>query len=110
MSYQDFCRCTPYEFASIIAAWRDLEKQRDVADLERMRWMGYIVSLPYVDKKERKGFKPQDLLLFSWEKDSGNRTEEKPMSDEEKKARFVRALEARGLRLASDNTPGASGT
>lgn len=92
MSMDDFCRCTPSEFYEAYGAWAEWEQNREKELWERARTVCLCSLQPYSEKQLR----PQDVMIFSWEKeeDSGEAEE---ISHEEMMKRYHEAMRQRGM-------------
>lgn len=92
MSMDDFCRCTPSEFAQVWSAWNGMER----GAWERMR-MECIASLqPY----SRKTLRPADVMPLPWDvdKEDEKRNEDEELTREELLSRMEEVKKRYGLR------------
>jgi len=80
-SLSDFQASAP---ADVLRAlhWRQyFEEQREKAEWERTRWLGYLLLQPYDSKRKLK--QPSDIVKFGWEVE-----ERKPETDDEREERL----------------------
>jgi hypothetical protein len=66
LSLDDTYRLTPSEFNSICAAWGQHNEQMQRMSWEQARFIGHCAILPH----SKKGLRPQDIVLFDWEKNT----------------------------------------
>lgn len=67
MNVDDFYDMLPREFWNKVEGFYDLENMRQRSDWERTRWSTCLLLNIQIQKGKR--IKPQDLILFDWEKD-----------------------------------------
>ena len=65
MSYDDFCRCTPYEFKAIYDAWSVRQESVMEGDWERMRMLATLMLQPYAGKGKR--ITARKVLQLPWD-------------------------------------------
>jgi len=75
MSRDDFCRCTPSEFSTIVSRWRELREADSREAWERGRFMASVMLQPW----SKKSLKPRDICTFPWEKEEEAGTSSKEM-------------------------------
>ena len=59
----------PYELDIILGSLYKSDKN----EWERTRWLGYVLSLPNIDRKKCPKFGPKDLIEFAWEEDTSSK-------------------------------------
>ena len=97
MSYDDFCRCTPSEYAAVWHAWQEADERREQGEWERLRMSCLCMLQPYSKKRLRA----EDVMRFPWETGSRGSTGDKgdaTLSAEEMEARRQAAMERYGLK------------
>ena len=97
MSYDDFCRCTPSEYAAVWHAWQGSDERREQGEWERLRMSCLCMLQPYSKKRLRA----EDVMRFPWESGSRGSTGDKgdaTLSAEEMEARRQAAMERYGLK------------
>ena len=70
MNVDDFYDMLPREFWNKVEGFYELENMRQRSDWERTRWSTCLLLNIQIQKGKR--IKPQDLILFDWEKDEKN--------------------------------------
>lgn len=93
MSIDDFERCTPTEFNAIHTAWHRAEQLRLQNQWERTRQLCTCMLQPYASQR----ITPEDVMVFPWDASAIAAEAERKMSDDERKARYERALANYGL-------------
>lgn len=63
MSYDDFARCTPSEYAAVWRAWHEAAERREQSEWERLRMSCLCMLQPYSKKRLRA----EDVMRFPWE-------------------------------------------
>ena len=66
MSYEDFARCTPLEYAAVWRAWHEAAERREQSEWERLRMSCLCMLQPYSKKRLRA----EDVMRFPWETES----------------------------------------
>lgn len=66
MGLDDFCRCTPLEFAAIFKAWQRRDERMGRTAWEQTRFLACCTLQPY----SKKRLVPTDICRFLWEKSS----------------------------------------
>ena len=90
MTVDDFCQCTPSEFRSVYERYVESEQRRERSAWERARLQCTCMLQPY--SKHR--LEPQDVLLFTWEK---NEDEDENLSAKEIWEKFEKVKREQGL-------------
>lgn len=67
LSYDDFARLTPEEFAAVCKSYNARVENREHSDWERVRTQVSILIQPYMKKRAV----PADILPFPWDKAKG---------------------------------------
>lgn len=63
MSIDDFCRCTPSEFAAIFEQWRLAAERSSRLSWEQARMICWAAVSPYA----KKSLRPSDVMAFPWD-------------------------------------------
>ena len=93
MSYDDFCRCTPSEYAAVWHAWQEADERREQGEWERLRMSCLCMLQPYSKKRLRA----EDVMRFPWESGESPDKGDATLSAEEMEARRQAAMERYGL-------------
>lgn len=93
MSYDDFCRCTPSEFALVAENWKSHEEVLNQRSWVQTRYMMVSMLQPYC----KKPIKATDILLFEWDKQKTP-----PKSTEKSTRERMEEIEARLKKLRNE--------
>ena len=99
MSYDDFCRCTPCQFAKILEQWKRREESRSRDSWEQTRFLAATVLQPY----SMKALKPTDVATFRWERAAARKPAKSKASTYE---RFRSLVDARAKDMNGHGQPG----
>lgn len=95
MRIDDFCQCTPAEFAIIFEQWQLIDERTNRQSWEQTRMICWSALRPYNNK-----LKPSDVMAFPWEVVQEAKPESKPrqqLSNGEIQKRFEEAKRRYGL-------------